>query len=73
MFKIISYKSSVIDYSIYVKLFSNGTVSYLTFPIDDLLYTKSNDNGFQELKNVFEETFESRHRKVPFWNILILG
>ena len=66
MFKIISYKSSVIDYSIYVKLFSNGTVSYLTFPIDDLLYTKSNDNGFQELKNVFEETFESRHRKVPF-------
>ena len=39
MVTIIKYKKSTIDHSIYIKVFNDGTVSYLTVSTDDILNT----------------------------------
>ena len=43
---IIVYKRSIIGHAIYVKLFSNGTISFLTVLIDAFLGTTNNYEGF---------------------------
>ena len=57
---IIKYKKSTIDHSIYITVFSDGTVSYLTVSTDDVLNTTNNENKFPELKRAFKEHFEMK-------------
>ena len=56
--KIIKYKKSIIDHAIYIKVFSDVTVSYLTFSTNDVINTNNNYTEFPELSRVFEEDFE---------------
>ena len=57
---ILEYKKSTIDHAIYIKLFDDCTVSYLTVSTDDVLNTTNNENAFPELKIVFKENFEMK-------------
>ena len=43
VFTILKYKESTIDHAIYIKVFSGGAVSYLTFSTDDVINTTNND------------------------------
>ena len=43
---IIKYKKSTIDHTIYIKGFSNGTVTYLSVSTDDVLNTTNNETSF---------------------------
>ena len=54
------YKKSTIDYAIYIKIFSGGTVSYTTFSIYDVLNTTTDETEFPELRRFFEESFEGK-------------
>ena len=54
MVTIIKYKKSKIDHDIYIKVFTDGTVSYLTVSTDDVLNTTNNKTEFPELIRVFE-------------------
>ena len=51
---ILKYKKSTIDHSIYIKVLSDGTESYLTVSTDDVINTTNNMNKFPELKRVFK-------------------
>ena len=51
---IIKYKKITIDHAIYIKVFSDGTVSYLTASTDDFLNTTNNENVFHELTRLFK-------------------
>ena len=51
---IIEYKKSTIDHAIYIKVFDDGTVSYLTVSTDDVLNTTNNENEFPEPTRVFK-------------------
>ena len=57
---IIKYKKSAIYHTIYIKVFTDGTVSYLTVSTDDVLNTTNNETAFTELIIVFEEHFEMK-------------
>ena len=57
MVTIIKYKKSTIDHAIYTKLFSYGTVSYLTVSAYDVINTTNDDIAFTELRRFFEEYF----------------
>ena len=57
---ILEYKTITIDHAIYVKVFDDGTVSYLTVSTDDVLNTTNNENAFPELTRVFKEHFEMK-------------
>ena len=57
---IIKYMISTIDHDIYIKFFSDGTVSYIKVCTDDVLNTANNETEFTELTNVFEEHFEMK-------------
>ena len=50
----INYKKSTIDHAIYIKVFSDVTVSYLTVSTDDVLNTNNNENAFTEPRRVFQ-------------------
>ena len=39
---ILEYKKNTIDHAIYIKVFDDGTVSYLTLSTDDVLNTTNN-------------------------------
>ena len=54
---IIKYKKINIDHAIYIKVFSDRTLSYLTVSTDDVLSTTNNKTAFTELTRVFEEHF----------------
>ena len=51
---ILKYKKITIDHAIYIKVFADGTVSYLTVSTDDVLNTTNNENSFPELTRVFK-------------------
>ena len=55
--KILEYKKSKIDHAIYIKVFDDGKVSYLTVSTDDVLSTTNNENAFPELTRIFKEHF----------------
>ena len=63
MVTIIKYKKSTIDHAIYIKYFSDGTVSYLTVSNDDVLNTTNNYNAFPELTRLFKEHFEMKENE----------
>ena len=54
------YKKITIYHSIYIKIFYDGTVSYLTVSTNDILNTTNNETAFPELTKVFEEHFEMK-------------
>ena len=60
MVTILEYKKSTIDHDIYIKVFDDSTVSYLTVSTDDVLNTTNNENAFPELSRVFKEHFEMK-------------
>ena len=45
---IIKYKKSTIDNTIYIKVFTDGTVSYITVSTDNDLNATNNKNAFPE-------------------------
>ena len=47
---IIKYKKITIDHAIYIKFFSDGTLSYLTVSTDDVLNNTNNETSFPELR-----------------------
>ena len=49
VFTILEYKKITIDNSIYIKVFSDGTLSYLTVSTYDVLSTTNNETSFPEL------------------------
>ena len=55
---ILKYKKITIDHAIYIKFFTDGTVSYLAVSTDYVLNTTNNDTAFTEptrfLKNNFK-------------------
>ena len=51
--KIIKYKKKI-HHAICIKVFSDGTVSYLAVYTDDVLNTTNNETVFSELTRVFE-------------------
>ena len=57
MVTILKYKKITTDHDIYIKLFSDGKVSYLTVSTGDVLNTNNNETAFTELTLVFEEQF----------------
>ena len=52
---IIKYNKSTIYHDIFIKVFSDGTVSYLTVSTYDILDTTNNETVFTELTRVFEK------------------
>ena len=57
---ILKYNKSTIYHAIYIKVFTYGTVSYLTVSTDDVLNTTNNDTSFHEVTRVFKEHFEMK-------------
>ena len=55
---ILKYNKRNICHAIFIKLFSDGTVSYLMVSNDDFINTTNNETSFLELIRVFEEHFE---------------
>ena len=51
---IIHHKKSTIYHAIYIKVFTDVTVTYLTVSTDDVLNTNNNENSFPELTRVFK-------------------
>ena len=58
MVTILKYKKGTIDHDIYIKVFSEGIVSYITVSTDDVLNTNNKEIAFNKLTRVFEEHFE---------------
>ena len=56
----IKYKKSTMYHAIYIKFFSDGTVSYLTFSTNGVLGTTNNEISFPELTIVLEEHFDMK-------------
>ena len=52
---IIKYKKITIDNAIYIKVLSDGTVSYLTVSTDDVLKTNNSETFFTETRRVFKK------------------
>ena len=63
MVTIIKYKKITIDHDIYIKVFSEGTVSYITVFTDDVLNTNNNETSFPELTRIFEVHFDIKSKE----------
>ena len=57
---ILKYKKRTFDHAIYIKVLTNGTVSYITVCTDDILNPTNNDAAVPELTRIFEEHFEMK-------------
>ena len=60
MVTIIKYKKSTIEHAIYIKVFTYGTVSYITVSTYNVLNTTNNETAFSELTIFFKEDFEMK-------------
>ena len=60
MVTIMKYKKTKIDHTIYIKVFSDETLSYLTVYNGDVLNTTNRITEFPELRRVFKEDFEMK-------------
>ena len=52
------YNKGTIDHDIYIKVFSDVTVSYIIVSTDDVINTTNDEIEFPGLRRVFEENFE---------------
>ena len=71
---ILKYEKSTIDNAIYIKVFDDGTVSYITVFTDDVINTTNNENAFTELTRLFKEHFEMKLQEgsvLKYLNFLI--
>ena len=59
----LKYKKGAIDHAVYIKVFPDGTVSYITFSADDILNAANNKTAFPELRRVLEEALEIKFRE----------
>ena len=57
------YKKGKFYNIIYIKVFSDENVSYLTVSNDGVLNTTNNETEFSELRSVFEEAFEIKSQE----------
>ena len=66
MVTILKYNKITTDYDIYIRLFSDVTVSYLTVYTDNVIHinNNSNDTAFLEIRKVFEESFDIKFQEV---------
>ena len=65
MIAILKYREKKIYHAIYIKVFSDATVSYLTVSNDDDVFnTNNNETSFPELRRVFEEVFDNKSQEV---------
>ena len=64
MVTIIKYKKITIDYSMYIKVLSDETFSYLIVFTDYCHSTTNNETAFTELRMVFEKQFEIKVQEV---------
>ena len=74
MVTIIKYNKSTIYRAIYIKVFSDGTVSYIIVSTDDVLKNTYNDKVLPELRRFFEEAFEMKFQEgsvLKYLNYLI--
>ena len=55
---IIKYNKSTIDHAIYIKVFTNGTVPYLTVSTDNILNTTNDETECPELTKTFKNTLK---------------
>ena len=55
--KILKHKKTTIGHAIYIKVFSDGTVPYITVSTDDVLDYTNKETDFIELRHVFEKYF----------------
>ena len=60
---IIEYNKSTIDHAIYIKVFSDETVSCITVSTDGFLNTINSETAFPELRRVFEEAFKIKFQE----------
>ena len=65
---ILKYKKSTVYHAIYIKVFTNGTVSYIKVSTDDVLNTTTNETAFPELTIFFKEHFEMKLQEVSVIN-----
>ena len=72
MITIIIYNNSTIDHGIYVKVFTDGTVFYLTVSTYDVLNTTDNEKLFTELTRVLEKSLRQKYKKYRFLSTQIL-
>ena len=71
---ILKYRKSTIDHDIYIRVFYDVTVSYITFPTDDVIKTTNNETSFIELTIFFEKHFEMKSQEgsiLKYLNLLI--
>ena len=47
---VLKYKESTIDHAIYIKVFSDGTVPYITVSTDDVQNSTNRETAFSELR-----------------------
>ena len=73
MITVLKYKITTIYHDIYIKIFSDGTISYLKVSTDGSLNTNNNDIDFHELRKVFQESFEIRIQERTFLKYLGFG
>ena len=59
----IKYKKSTIDHDIYIKVFFDGTVSYLTVSTDDVVNNSNNETVFNEPKRFLKNILISKSKK----------
>ena len=64
------YNKIKIDNAIYIKVFSDGKVFYLTVSNDDVLNNTHNEAVSLELRIVFEEAFEIKFQEISFLKYL---
>ena len=58
MVKILKYKKITTEHDIYIKVFTDGTVSYLTVSTDYFINTNNNETAFPKPRIFFKEQFE---------------
>ena len=59
----LKYKKRIFDHAIYIEIFSDGTISYLTVSTDDVLNTTNNETAFSELTRVLKNTLRLKYNK----------
>ena len=58
--KILKYNKSTLDHSIYIKLFTYGTVIYLRVSTDNIIDTTNNETSFHEPTILKKKSFEMK-------------
>ena len=72
MVTILKYKKITIDHAIYIKVFYNVTVSYLTVSTNDVLNTTNNETSFFNPRIFFENYFGIKVEEVSILKYLNL-